>query len=92
MKDWSCEVCTEAVRDELGCRTETEKPIFEVAGILLHRCPFSLVNTETDTFVRCYVMAEKFGVLPFSGGWLEQSSKFVLAFNEFAKIVWSLKK
>lgn len=73
----SCNNCDDNQKVDRGCLEDSPIPgRWQIGDFVLERCPLSMISQESCWYIRAYNFMEK-GVMPISGGWMEQSNKFV---------------
>lgn len=80
----ACHLKTSAkVRDERkACNTPAEKPVASYHGVFdFHRCPGAFRDESAARIIMMHGLFDR-GVLPYSGGVLEQPARF-MAFMDF---------
>lgn len=72
-----CRTCTYNQKIERGC--EHDSPIegaWLIGDYSFNRCPLKVINRQSVSYLEAYKLF-KLGYLPNSGGWLQQSKKFL---------------
>ena len=80
------------MKEDRGC--EQDSPIpgrWSIGDIVLNRCPLKSVDNRIYWYIKAYNFLEK-GVLPTSGGWLDQSNKFIEAMNLITNEMEKIKR
>lgn len=91
---YQCTQCLKRVsapaREKKGCETATTEPFAEWRKLIkFKRCPANYYSQYWASVIDIFRQYEK-GILPFSGGLLDQPSKMIEALNlvETLKIEW----
>ena len=74
-----CQKCSEDVKAIRGCEQEVEPYIIE--GEQYTRCPIKLITRETRGILNLYSNVKNYGVLPNTGGLLDQGCKVIELMN-----------
>jgi len=74
-----CEACTESQKIERGCEKDSPIPdAWTVGEFTFQRCPVKELDPKTYLYLRAFNWYRR-GYLPSSGGWMDQTNKFVEA-------------
>ena len=74
-----CHACTPDLKVDFGCEEDSPIPgIWHLDDWEFQRCPLKVVTQQSAEYIRAYNLF-KTGFLPNSGGWMEQSLKFLEA-------------
>ena len=81
LEEYDCKTCAEELKPHRGCTEEALRPqlVFEDGAELL-RCPVRCVTKDLWQVARAYRYREA-GLMPVSGGWMEQSATLLEAFD-----------
>ena len=80
----SCKACNDNQKIDRGCFKDSPIPgRWQIGENKFSRCPLSIIEQSSYWFIRAYSFSEK-GLLPRSGGWLEQTNKFIEAMGIIA--------
>ena len=87
-----CNACNEYQKEDRGCINDSPVPgRWKVGTEEYNKCPVKLVNISSNWLIKAYNFMEK-GILPRSGGWLDQSNKFVSAMSIISSEVSNINK
>jgi len=87
-----CRSCSETQKAERGCIEDSPIPgKWKFDGFELRRCPNSVVSRQSLEYLEAYELYEK-GVLPYGGGWLKHSKKFMDAMKIVQREVLKLRQ
>ncbi|MDD5762176.1 MAG: hypothetical protein PHP88_06655 [bacterium] len=81
LEEYDCKTCTDELQPMRGCTEDALRPllVFEDKTELL-RCPVRCVTPDLWNVARAYRYKEA-GLMPASGGWMEQSATLLDAFE-----------
>lgn len=82
LDQYDCERCPKELQRDRGCVEETPHPVFEFEdGTALSRCPVRSLTSAMSQVARAYRFKSQGGLLPVSGGWLDQSATLIEALD-----------
>ena len=81
LEEYDCKTCVEELKPLRGCMADALRPllVFEDKTELL-RCPVRCVTQDLWNVARAHRYKEA-GLMPASGGWMEQSATLLEAFD-----------
>lgn len=73
----NCAACNENMKIERGCLKDSPIPDkWQIGNIRFQRCPKKIIDPEVQVYIIAYNFYKN-GILPNSGGWLNQTAKFI---------------
>ena len=73
----NCQKCSDGVKEINGCEKDsTMGERWEVGSYKLTRCPLKILTIEGMEYMEAYRFYKN-GILPMSGGWLDQAQTFI---------------
>lgn len=82
-----CQKCTDKQKYERGCEKDSPLPgRWQIGEQMFQRCPLKTVNLSSYKMIQAYNFYKN-GYLPNSGGWMDQSAKFIEAIDVIEKEV-----
>lgn len=77
--DLNCAACNEILKKERGCEQDSPIPDkWQIGEVSLQRCPLKAVDRRVFIYIKAYNFLQH-GILPNTGGWLNQPAKFIEA-------------
>ena len=82
LDQYDCGSCPLELQRDRGCVEEAPHPVFEFEdGMALSRCPVRSLTPAISQVARAYRYKGQGGILPVSGGWLDQSATLIDAWD-----------